>query len=135
MIGWIITFLTPLVVGIAGTVGWKNLQKEHDEARSLALNSVDFTRLKDGTFTGIYGGGMYGWRANQCQVTVTSGRVNRIDLVQGKEAAGKTATQPDMLYERVIHAQSLQVDTISGATLTSKAYLQAVENALLQVGF
>jgi uncharacterized protein with FMN-binding domain len=37
-----------------------------------------------------------------------------------------------MLYERVIQSQSLQVDTISGATLTSKAYLQCVENALLQ---
>jgi uncharacterized protein with FMN-binding domain len=32
----------------------------------------------------------------------------------------------------VIDAQSLQVDTISGATLTSKAYLKAVENALLK---
>jgi uncharacterized protein with FMN-binding domain len=26
----------------------------------------------------------------------------------------------------------LQVDTISGATLTSKAYLQCIENALIQ---
>jgi len=28
--------------------------------------------------------------------------------------------------------QSLAVDTISGATLTSKAFLQAMENALIQ---
>jgi uncharacterized protein with FMN-binding domain len=32
----------------------------------------------------------------------------------------------------VIQAQSLQVDTINSATLTSKAYLQAIENALVQ---
>lgn len=31
-----------------------------------------------------------------------------------------------------IEAQSLQVDTVSGATLTSKAYLKSVENALMQ---
>jgi major membrane immunogen (membrane-anchored lipoprotein) len=31
---------------------------------------------------------------------------------------------------RVIREQSLQVDTISGATLTSKAFLKAIENAL-----
>jgi uncharacterized protein with FMN-binding domain len=37
-----------------------------------------------------------------------------------------------MLYDRVIAAQSLQVDTISGATLTSKGWLQCVENALVQ---
>jgi uncharacterized protein with FMN-binding domain len=41
-------------------------------------------------------------------------------------------TDHETLYDRVIQAQSLQVDTISGATLTSKAYLQAVENALIQ---
>jgi uncharacterized protein with FMN-binding domain len=40
-----------------------------------------------------------------------------------------------MLYSRVIAQQSLQVDTISGATLTSKAYLQAVENALVQAQY
>jgi len=35
-----------------------------------------------------------------------------------------------VLYDRVVQAQSLQVDTISGSTLTSKAYLKAVEDAL-----
>jgi len=38
----------------------------------------------------------------------------------------------ETLYDRVIAGQSLHVDTVSGATLTSKAYLQAVENALVQ---
>ena len=33
---------------------------------------------------------------------------------------------------RAVEAQSLQVDTISGATLTSKAHLQCVGNALQQ---
>jgi uncharacterized protein with FMN-binding domain len=45
---------------------------------------------------------------------------------------GAANTDRQMLYERVIEAQSLQVDTISGATLTSKAHLQCVENALVQ---
>jgi uncharacterized protein with FMN-binding domain len=51
--------------------------------------------------------------------------------VASKDPAAKN-TQAEVLYERVIQAQSLQVDTISSATLTSKAYLKAVENALLQ---
>ncbi len=33
---------------------------------------------------------------------------------------------------RVIQHQSLQVDTISGATLTANGYLMAIENALLK---
>lgn len=36
------------------------------------------------------------------------------------------------LFRHVIESQSLQVDVISGATLTSKAHLKALENALEQ---
>ena len=105
--------------------------KEHAEARSLPLDAVDFSRLSDGTYHGAYEGGMYRWRANECDVTVTDGRVIRIQLAGSTDPGGKN-TQHEALYDRVIEAQSLQVDTISGATLTSKAYLQAVENALVQ---
>ncbi|KTD85658.1 FMN-binding protein [Paenibacillus etheri] len=36
------------------------------------------------------------------------------------------------LFRHVIESQALQVDVISGATLTSKAHLKALENALEQ---
>jgi len=119
------------IAGTAGGVGWTLLSKEHKEARSLPLNAVDFGKLDDGTYHGAYAGGMYGWRANACDVTVANGRVTGIQLVASQDP-GAENTDPEMLYDRVIAAQSLQVDTISGATLTSKAYLQAVENALVQ---
>ena len=44
---------------------------------------------------------------------------------------GAENTGAQLLYDRVIEAQSLQVDTISMSTLTSKGYLQCVENALV----
>jgi uncharacterized protein with FMN-binding domain len=131
MIGWVIALSVVTVLGIAGGIGWSRLSKEHREARSLPLNAVDFSNLNDGTYHGAYAGGMYKWRANECQVTVSSGRVTGIHLV-GSGDPGAKNTQHEALYDRVIQAQSLQVDTISGATLTSKAYLQAVENALIQ---
>ena len=119
------------VLGAAGGVGWSLLSKEHQEAKSLPLNAVDFSKLNDGTYHGVYEGGMYKWRANECDVTVTNGQVTDIQLV-GSQDPGTENTDCEMLYDRVIEAQSLQVDTISGATLTSKAYLQCVENALIQ---
>ena len=131
MIGWIIALVVMAALAAAGGAGWSRLMKEHREARSLPLNAVDFGKLNDGTYHGAYEGGMYKWRANECQVTVSSGKVTDIQLVASKDPAAKN-TQHEMLYERVIQAQSLQVDTISSATLTSKAYLKAVENALLQ---
>lgn len=131
MSGWVIALGAVVVVaGSAGGIGWSKLMKEHHEARNLPLNAVDFSQLKDGTYHGVYEGGMYKWRKNECDVTVTNGKVTDIKLVSSKDPGGKNAKQQE-LYDRVIAAQSLQVDTISQATLTSKAYLQAVENALL----
>ena len=131
MIGWVIAATVVAGLGAAGGIGWSRLSKEHREARSLPLDAVDFSKLRDGTYRGAYAGGMYKWRANECDVTVANSRVTGIQLVGSQDPGGKN-TQHEALYDRVIEAQSLQVDTISGATLTSKAYLQAVENALLQ---
>jgi uncharacterized protein with FMN-binding domain len=131
MIGWIIAGTIVAGLGVAGGIGWSKLSKEHREAGSLPLDAVDFRKLNDGTYRGIHEGGMYKWRANECQVTVSSGQVTDIQLIGSSDPGGKN-TQHEALYDRVIEAQSLQVDTISGATLTSKAYLQAVENALIQ---
>ena len=130
MNGWLIALIVVVVLGIAGGIGWSFLSREHQEARSLPLNAVNFSKLKDGTYHGTYAGGMYKWRKNECDVTVKNRKVSAIKLVASQDPGGKN-TQHEVLFDRVIQAQSLQVDTISMATLTSKAYLQAVENALI----
>jgi len=129
MVGWIIAFVVVAGLGTAGAVGWSKLMKEHDEARTLPLAAIEFNTLKEGNYRGAYAGGMYKWRTNECQVKVAGGKVTKIELVNSADPGNKN-TQHETLYERVIQAQSLQVDTISGATLTSRAYLKAVENAL-----
>jgi len=131
MNGWVIALIVVAALSAAGGFGWSRLLKEHKEARSLPLNAVDFSKLSDGTYHGAYEGGMYKWRANECDVTVANGQVFDIQLVGSQDPGGEN-TQHEALYDRVIQAQSLQVDTISGATLTSKAYLKAIENALIQ---
>jgi uncharacterized protein with FMN-binding domain len=131
-IGCAVVLVAILAIGaIAGGIYWSRLSAEHREAASLPLNAVDFARLKDdGVFHGVYEGGMYKWRANECDVTVRDGKVTGIQLAGSTDpSAGNFDYQ--MLYDRVIAAQSLQVDTISSATLSSKAYLQCIENALL----
>jgi uncharacterized protein with FMN-binding domain len=129
--GCLIALLIVIVILGAGLgIGWLFLSKEHKEAASLPLNRVDFNKLTDGTYHGAYAGGMYKWRVNECKVTVTGGKVTDIQLVNSADP-GAVNTDTKMLYDRVIKAQTLKVDTISGATLTSKAYLQCVENALI----
>ncbi len=128
----IVLLIILVLLAVGGGIGWSFIAKEHREARSLPLNAVDFDRLKnDGIYHGVYEGGMYGWRTNECDVTVRNGRVTGIQLV-GSQDPGAENTDYEMLYDRVIEAQSLRVDTISGATFTSKGWLQCVENALVQ---
>ncbi len=70
---------------------------------------------------------------------MSSGKVSSIKVLEGKNVykEGKPIEiRNDLTIEdlnnSVIKEQSLQVDVISGATLTSNAYLKAMENALKQ---
>lgn len=114
-----------VVIGAGGIIYTSG---ERREGRNLPIAIIDFNKLNDGTYIGKYEGGMYKWRANEVLVTVSSGKVTDIKILNHKENQKSEFT--GKLYDRVIKAQSLQVDTISGATITSKAYLKSVENAL-----
>lgn len=121
-----VILVTVVAVGLGGALIFTS--GERQEGKSLPITDVDFKQLNDGTYIGEYEGGMNKWRANKVQVTVSSGKVSDIKILEHKEKATPEIT--DKLYDRVIKSQSLQVDTISGATITSKAYLKSVENAL-----
>ena len=129
--GCLIALLVVVVLlAVGGGIGWVLISKEHREAASLPLNAVDFDKLSDGKYHGVYAGGMYGWRYNECDVTVSSGKVSDIQLDASIDP-NAVKWGINTLYQEVIQAQSLHVDVISGATLTTKGYLQCVENALV----
>ncbi|WP_019501269.1 FMN-binding protein [Pseudanabaena sp. PCC 6802] len=64
------------------------------------------------------------------EVTVTQQKITRINILRNrpdvypKLAAGIT--------KKVINAQKIDIDAVTGATTTSKALLLAIENALRQ---
>jgi uncharacterized protein with FMN-binding domain len=119
-----------VVLVIAGGLGGALLftEGERREARNVPIKAINFKSLRDGTYTGGYQGGKFKWRANKIQVTVSSGKVTDIQVLEQTEKKPPEFTVE--LFGRVIQAQSLQVDTISGATLTSKAFLKGIEGAL-----
>lgn len=129
----LMTVLTVLgvVVGVAVVVLVGAIlftEGERREGRELPIAAVDFAAVPDGTYLGKYEGGRYKWRANEVRVTVSSGRVTDIHVLKSATRPVPEITAP--LFERVIRAQSLKVDTITQATITSKSYLKSVENAL-----
>ncbi len=119
-----------VILVIAGGLGGALLftEGERREARNVPIKAISFKSLRDGTYTGGYQGGKYKWRANKIQVTVSSGKVTDIQVLEQTE--NKPPEFTEELFGRVIQAQTLQVDAISGATLTSKAFLKGVEGAL-----
>lgn len=129
MTGLIIALAVIVLATLGGYIACTSVNREHAEAASLPLRQGNFGQLRDGTYTGEYAGGMYKWRVNTVQIDVQDGKVANIQLKSSKDPAAKNI-DANTLYQRVIDAQSLDVDVLSGATLTSKAYLKAVEDAV-----
>ena len=108
------------------------------ELQMLVIGDVDFTKLKDGTYTGEYNGLKGDSRNAAVEITVLNGEITGIKILKGAlDSDGNLAEFTDGrtigdLFQRVVESETLQVDAISGATLTSKAHLKALENALRQ---
>ncbi|UEL47969.1 FMN-binding protein [Terrisporobacter hibernicus] len=93
------------------------------EGKKLEINSVDISKLENGTYIGKYSKDRW---ISEVEVSVRGKKIENI----------KTLSQPltpdvgDELSKRIIEKQNVNVDVISGATVSSKAYLKSVENAL-----
>lgn len=111
------------VMIIAGAVYFLSMESLKDS--NLSISTVDFNNLNDGAYIGEYKYGRY-----EVQVTVSSGKVTDIEVLNN--TAGQQSEFTGKLFNKVINTQSLEVDIISGATTESKAYLKAVDNALVK---
>ena len=66
--------------------------------------------------------------SNEIKVTVKDHQIIELELVD--DVMFKIDEVTKTLFDRVIQNQSLDVDIETGATVTSHAYLKAVENAV-----
>lgn len=127
-----------LVIALAGigAVIWDTPAR--GELKNMVFDEVKFGNLNDGVYTGKYRGTKNGLRDAAVEITVESGAVTKITVTGGAYAGGKENAEIARgisivdLFEKVIDSQSLHVDAISGATLTTNAHLKAVESALLK---
>ncbi|BBF45009.1 fumarate reductase flavoprotein subunit [Lachnospiraceae bacterium KM106-2] len=68
------------------------------------------------------------------KVTIEDNKIKSIEVVESSETAGLGDTAMEKLTKEIIDGQSIGVDTVTGATNSSKALLTAVEDCLKQAG-
>lgn len=122
---WIILAIIALLV--AAMMGFALLGKGSTE--SLKLNGATAAALEDGVYAGNYDA--FRW-SNAVEVTVKDHQIEAIRVTKPQVVA-KPATIEE-LTSRVLASQSTAVDTVSSATVDSKAFLKAVEDALTPAG-
>lgn len=95
--------------------------------RKLPVAAVDLSAINDGYYKGSF---CYSHFCYKVAVSISGHTISAVTILRNRNSAyGKKAAA---IGERIIQAQSLQVDVVSGATITSKSLIKAVEKALTE---
>lgn len=74
------------------------------------------------------------WGDIQVQITVADGKITSVSVPVYPDGNGRdqeiNATAIPTLVQETLTAQSADIDTVSGATVTSDGYLQSLQSAL-----
>ncbi|WP_139650656.1 FMN-binding protein [Raoultibacter phocaeensis] len=92
---------------------------------SLIIETPPLESVAAGTYVGSFDADIIGATVS---VSVENGRITEIELLEHKTERGQAA---EAITDAIVEAQRIDIDTISGATNSSKVIQKAVENALL----
>ena len=105
-----------------------------DAAYHFLLDSIPTTPVEnvaDGTYTasrcGING-------PIEVTVAIEGGKIASVEVGDNKETEGFGTVAIDIIPNEIVEANSLAVDSVTGATLTSVAIFKAVSDCLIQAG-
>lgn len=103
-------------------------EKEVKKTQAMTIADVDLSKVQDGTYQGSHPVGVMPYTV---EVAVKNHSIKKISIVKafsGNEYSRKGRA----ILDTVIARQTLDVDVITGATITSKAYLAAARDALVK---
>ena len=109
---------------IVGFVMFQSMQKGINDLLELEMTDIDLTDIEDGDYIGTY---------QQLPVTVkvTVKIVNHdiisIEILKHDNGQGQSA---ELIINDIVEEDSILVDTVAGATISSKCIQLAVKNAL-----
>lgn len=97
-----------------------------DVIDSVEIGSIDLEQIEDGVYPGEFGEFLV---SVALEVTVKGHKITDIEIIEQNSGPGYEARE---VIDRIIQAQSLNVDAVTGATGSSKCIMIAVQNALEQ---
>lgn len=100
--------------------------KEVEKTMAMEIVEVDLDKVADGTYQGSHPMGIMNYIVD---VTVENHAIKKIDIVRAF-SGNEYSRKGQAILDTVVAYQSLKVNVITGATVTSKAYLAAIQNAL-----
>jgi uncharacterized protein with FMN-binding domain len=119
-------FVVFVIIMIIFIIGLQmKLKGFSDEIKKIEVNNIELSFIADGKYKGEYY--MNEMAGATVEVTVQNHKIVKINILEHNTGLGKKA---EVITENVIDQQSLEVDTISGATGSSIIILKAIDNAL-----
>ncbi|TVR91454.1 MAG: FMN-binding protein [Spirochaetaceae bacterium] len=121
---WGVALVALLFVGGASSVQALGLSEYQEQVDAIVIEDVDLQQVPDGRHFGTYDTNLV---SAEVAVTVLNNRIHNIEILRHATGRGSSG---EGVKDRVIEAQSLDVDTIARATASSKIILKAIEVAL-----
>ena len=114
-----------LLIGLIFTAVYLKSVADYKKAvTETTFNNLDISNIPDGVYVGEYD---VDFVYAKVEVTVQNGVITNIDILQHKNGRGSPA---EIVVDRIIEEQKIEVDAVSGATNSSTVIKKAVENAL-----
>ncbi len=114
-----------VLIGVAGgMIAFQNIQKNLGALSAMTIEDIPLTGIADGAYVGEYSAFPV---SAQVEVTVKDHVMASARVLKHQNGQGSAG---EAVVEQAVRANSLQVDTVTGATYSSKVLLKAMENAL-----
>lgn len=121
-----IAFIVLILIVLIGFAGFKIASiKIVSDAEALPVAEIDLSKIEDGKYIGNYE--VFPVKVS-VETSVQDGKITRIDLMEHFNGKGASA---EKILGHILDKQSLQVDCITGATVSSVAIKKAVEDSLI----
>jgi uncharacterized protein with FMN-binding domain len=111
-----------VLIGIMAIVSFNGM----GYVQKMTVNPVDLSKIADSEYPGSFTQGRFSYSV---EVTVKDHRIRAVRSTGSRQVMNAVMEQ---IFDRIVQDQSVAVDTVSGASLTTKAVSKAVENALTQ---